>query len=135
MKKAAFYLDKYSFYKIQIDFSKKLSSDLDISFDPKGVFNSKTSEFELKIAFTSKSKESNEKFIFIECIAIFKFEDVNDFKEIPTYFYRNCIAIIFPYIRAFISTVTLQANIPPLVLPTLNLSALEQPLKENTSQI
>ncbi len=135
MNKAAFFLDKYRFNKIQIDFSKKLSSDLDISFDPKGIFNSKTSEFELKIIFTSKSKEANENFILIECIAIYKFENETSFKDIPTFFYRNSIAIIFPYLRAFISTVTLQANIPPLVLPTLNLSALEQPLKENSSQI
>lgn len=60
------------------------------------------------------------------------FENVSSFDEIPTYFYRNAIAIIFPYVRAFISTVTLQSNIPPVILPTMNLSSLESPLKENT---
>lgn len=53
----------------------------------------------------------------------------------PSYFYRNSIAIVFPYIRAFISTVTLQANIPPIILPTMNLTSLEIPLKQNTTNV
>ncbi|MBK7039827.1 MAG: protein-export chaperone SecB [Bacteroidetes bacterium] len=52
--------------------------------------------------------------------------------EIPTFFYKNCIAIIFPYLRAFLSTLTLQANVKPLILPLMNLSGLEKPLIENT---
>lgn len=134
MNKAAFYLDNYRFEKVYIDFSKKTSNDLDISFDPKGIFDGEKNEFKLIIKFSSKSGQSKENFVEIECHSIFKFEENTEFEEIPTYFYRNSIAIIFPYIRAFIGSVTLQANIPPLVLPTLNLSALEIPLKENTSQ-
>ncbi|MBE7653947.1 protein-export chaperone SecB [Tenacibaculum finnmarkense] len=134
MNKAAFYLDNYRFEKINIDFSKQTSNDIDISFDPKGIFNKQSSEFKLIILFSSKSGKSEQKFAEIECHSIFKFEENTNFEDIPTYFYRNSIAIIFPYIRAFISSVTLQANIPPIVLPTLNLSSLETPLKENTTQ-
>lgn len=135
MNKAAFYLDKYRFDKVHIDFSKKSSNSIDFSFDPVGIFNNNKSDFELTIKFSSWSNQSKENFIEIECVSNFKFEEKTDFDSIPTYFYRNSVAIIFPYIRAFISTVTLQANIPSLVLPTLNLSALEKPLKENTTQI
>ncbi|CAM4366664.1 hypothetical protein AQBE111736_13510 [Aquirufa beregesia] len=45
------------------------------------------------------------------------------------------MAILFPYLRAFISLVTLQINIPPLILPTLNLSSLEADLRKNTFNI
>ncbi len=68
----------------------------------------------------------------IKCIAIFEFEDKINFEDIPSYFYINSIAILFPYVRAFVSTVTLQANIPPIVLPTMNISSLGKPLKEST---
>lgn len=134
MNKASFYLDNYIFEKINIDFSKKTTNDIDISFDPKGIFNQKKSEFKLIIIFSSKSGKSLQNFVEIECHSTFKFEENTRFSDIPTYFYRNSIAIIFPYIRAFIGSVTLQANIPPIVLPTLNLSSLEVPLKENTTQ-
>ncbi|EXZ22215.1 pretranslocase subunit SecB family protein, partial [Bacteroides fragilis str. S13 L11] len=53
--------------------------------------------------------------------------------EIPNFFYPNSIAILFPYVRAFVSTLTLQANIKPILLPTLNLSSLQDTLRENTT--
>jgi preprotein translocase subunit SecB len=131
--KAAFSLENYRFEKVFIDNSNKISNDLDISFDPSGVFDAETSNFELKFIFIAHNENINNPFVKIECISIFKFEDKIDFENIPSYFYRNSIAIIFPYIRAFISTVTLQANIFPIVLPTMNLSELEIPLKEKTT--
>lgn len=41
------------------------------------------------------------------------FESARTLEDIPDYFYANSIAILFPYVRAFVSTVSLQANIPP----------------------
>lgn len=134
MKKAAFSLNEYRFEKVEIDFSKKTSNDLKILFEPTGKFISKDSSYELNFTFIAHNESPDTSFVKITCISTFKFEDKISFEEIPSYFYRNSIAIIFPYIRAFISTVTLQANIPPIILPTMNLSSLETPLKENTIQ-
>ena len=50
-------------------------------------------------------------------------------------FYKNSLAIIFPYIRAFISTLTLQSNAGLIILPTLNLTHLEKPFRENTKEV
>ena len=91
-------------------------------------------KYVLTFIFNALTEEGENPFVTIECKATFAFENINTFEEIPSYFYRNSIAIIFPYIRAYISTVTLQANIPPVVLPTMNLASLEKPLKENTLQ-
>lgn len=55
--------------------------------------------------------------------------------EIPDYFYANSLAIIFPYIRAFVSTITLQSNMHPIVLPTVNLMGLSEKLKRNTDVV
>ena len=131
-KKAAFSLEKYIFSKVNIDIDNKKSNDLGVSFDPSGIFFSDESTYELKFIFNAFTEGCNSPFVSIECIANFRFENISSFDEIPTYFYRNSIAIIFPYVRAFISTVTLQSNIPPVMLPTMNLSSLESPLKENT---
>ncbi|PSK98322.1 protein-export chaperone SecB [Cecembia rubra] len=134
MQKAAFSLERYRFEKVFIDFSNKTSNDLNIGFVPSGKFYKDKSLYELNFVFEAHTESSEQPFVKIECIAEFQFEDNVDFDAIPTYFYRNSIAILFPYIRAFIGTVTLQANIPPIVLPTMNLSSLEIPLRESTEQ-
>ena len=36
--------------------------------------------------------------------------------DIPDYFYPNSLAIVFPYVRSFVSSVTLQANIESPIL-------------------
>jgi len=36
----------------------------------------------------------------------------------------NAVAILFPYIRALVSTFTANANVPPLILPPINVVSL-----------
>lgn len=135
MEKASFSIDRYYFDKVLIDLQNHTSDKLFVDFKPSGVFNSKDSTYKLTfdfLAYTSDEKDTSP-FVNIKCNGIFKFENVNSLEEIPSYFYRNSIAILFPYLRAFVSIVTNQANTPPVVLPTMNLISLEKPLKENTS--
>ncbi len=136
MNKAAFSLEIYSFNRVNINFDANTRDELQIEFRPSGLFKQSESEslYELKIVFTAADKDKQKHMVEIECNATFKFASKIEFNEIPSYFYSNSIAIIFPYIRAFISTVTLQANYQPLVLPTMNLSSLADPLRENTSK-
>lgn len=135
MVKATFSLEKYLFNKVIIDLSKKTSKELSINFDPSGVFDPQKSTYTLLFKFFAHNDEQPDPFVAIDCEAIFVFEPKIAFDDVPSYFYRNAIALIFPYLRAFVSTVTLQANIPPIMLPTMNLSGLEAPLKENTRQL
>ncbi len=37
---------------------------------------------------------------------------------------KNAVAILFPYVRALISTFTANANVTPLILPTINVNKL-----------
>lgn len=39
-------------------------------------------------------------------------------------FAKNAIAILFPYVRAIVSTYTASANVPPLILPAINVNKL-----------
>ena len=72
--------------------------------------------------------------ISVGSVARFSFSSLMKFEDIPDYFYSNSVAILFPYMRAFVSTVSLQSNIPPLILPTLNLTKLGETLKKNSIQ-
>lgn len=136
MKTATFSLLKYSFDKVSIDYSLKESDNkININFEPRGIFTQKIDKsiYKLTFIFSANNNENTQPFVEIECNAIFSFAEPITFENIPIYFYGNSIAILFPYIRAFISTVTLQANHSPLVIPTMNLSSLEEPLRKNTT--
>ncbi len=136
MNKASFSIESYKFDKVMIDLSNQKTNDIFIDFKPEGVFNSKEGTFELTFNFLAlDSQETTVPFVEIRCVGLFKFENVNSLDEVPSFFYKNSIAILFPFLRAFVSIVTVQANIKPIMLPTMNLSSLEEPLRENTTEI
>lgn len=131
--KASFQLTTFIFNQVSLNFDKELPLGINVDFQPSGIFKTEDQSFDLVIKFSAKSDEDNKPLVAeVQCIANFKFQNVNTISEIPDFFYRNSVAIIFPYIRAFITTLTAQANIPPLVLPTYNMVDLEQPLRENS---
>ena len=135
MKKAAFSIINYQFDKVFIDLNNHSSNDLTLSFDTSGTYFSETKTFELRFRVKVTQKIEQNPFTEISCKGTFKFEDLDGFDAIPEFFYRNSIAILFPYVRAYLSLVTTQANVPGIILPTLNLSNLETELKRNTTQI
>jgi len=113
---------------------------LDIEFAPSGIYNSSTGLYQLTLGFVTiarKEEIANETADYKVVMkahfeATFSFEEIIDIKDFPEYFYANSIAISFPYLRSFISTLTLQANVKLIMLPTLNLNSLSLKLKDNT---
>ncbi len=134
MQKAAFSIEKYVFDKVNIDLSNYVSQEISLSFETKGAFIGENSQYELvfSIKAYNEDKSIQMPFLYVQCIGMFSFQNVNSVSEIPDFFYRNSIAILFPYLRAYVSVVTTQANVPGIILPTLNLSSLEDGLRKNT---
>lgn len=134
MQKAAFSIDNYVFKKITIDLDNFLSNEINVDFDCSGVFITETKKFELTFSvFAFDNKKTKDKpIVYVQCLGKFSFEEVNEFEDIPDFFYRNAIAILFPYLRAYVSMITAQANAPGIILPTYNLSSLGEKLKINT---
>lgn len=136
MKQAEFSLNNYKFTHVELNLDYiKEKDNLALELNPRGIFFSEKGDYELFFDFTASNIVNDQKNIVVNvvCKALFHFNNTYSFSDIPEYFYANSIAIIFPYVRAFVSTVTLQANIAPIILPTLNLSALRDALKSNTS--
>lgn len=130
MEKAIFSMEGFRFDEIQMDL-RNVTDSLKIAIKPSGVFDSADGKYELTFEFEATSDEDNP-IIKIMCRAGFLFKTIRNVDDIPQYFYSNCIAIIFPYIRSFISSVTLQAGIKPITLPIMNLISLQEELKNNT---
>lgn len=133
--KAAFSLSDFKFTKVMLNY-ESINKDCKISvtFNPSGIYTSKSKTFKLTLEFLAIDESSDKKnpFISINLVSFFIFENVKKIEDIPDFFYSNCIAIIYPYVRAFVSNITLQANISPFLLPTLNLSSLQDTLRQNT---
>lgn len=132
MEKAAFAFINYKFNKAELNF-KNLpeESTFTLRFNPKGEYEASTGLFRLYLEF--RAKVGNRNVVVTETEATYKFSEPIALDAIPSYFYPNSIAILFPYIRSFVSTLTLQANMKPIILPTLNLTGLQEELRNNTS--
>lgn len=135
MEQAAFKISNYKFPKTLIDYSNSSDTDIDVSFTVAGKYKNSESRFFLEFTTHAKFEDKSDFFIKIDCEASFEFKNVNSISEIPDFFYTNAIAILFPYVRAYISTVTVQSNIKPIILPTLNLMSLSKELRESTNEI
>lgn len=134
MELARFSLENYKFTYVEMNLEgAKPDSTFDIDFIPSGVYKESDSSFLLSFVFKASTADDATDVITIKCLAKYIFKNVASIDDIPAFFYNNAIAILFPYVRAFVSTVTLQANINPLILPTLNLSDLQEKLKNNTT--
>ena len=68
--------------------------------------------------------DSNNLDLHAKCIGYFQVV-----KESSMLIERNAIAIIFPYLRSYISTVTAQPGMTPIVLPPMNVITMLQQLE------
>lgn len=109
------------------------TKDILIGFNLSGLVNNSNNEFilNLGIHLTNKDRSSN---ILVESEAIYIFDNdlkVGKTEDLNDMFYLNSIALLFPHIRAYITTLTSLSGNTPLILPTLNVGALKDDLKEN----
>lgn len=131
---AKFALIDYAFSEFSFKTPKgEEDAALIVDFAPSGLYYPKTGLFELTIGIDCIAEGEAEAHIHASITADFHITDNEN--TVPDFFYRNSMAIIFPYIRAFISTLTLQANDGVVMLPTLNLTNQESKLRDNTTII
>jgi preprotein translocase subunit SecB len=133
--KAVFNFNSYIIKKFTLNEFPSNESELSIEFDPIGSFLFDPKEFLLQLGFNATFNSEHVPSITAILEAKFKFSNVHSIEEIPEYFYNNSIAIVFPYLRAFITTLTSVAGINPPILPTLNLTNLSAQLKVSTKVI
>jgi hypothetical protein len=64
--------------------------------------------------------------INIEVIGLFKFS--GKVEDVRTFLLLNAPAILFPYVRAYISSMTALSGMDTIVIPTMNLSGMKDEL-------
>ncbi|MDR3600226.1 MAG: protein-export chaperone SecB [Desulfosporosinus sp.] len=74
----------------------------------------------------NKEYESMNQPLFLDIIiqSLFSFESGLQDENLYNLLNTNAVAIVFPYLRSVISTVTVNCGVPPVILPTLNIVEL-----------
>lgn len=132
VKKAAFSFSNFKVPSFSYQESENQETELKLSFSPSGKYYSEKGIFELSLKLQGIDEKTDSKIIQVNSVASFKFSEQLPFEKIPDYFYVNSIAILFPYLRSFVSTLTLQANTGIIMLDLMNLTSLKEALKENS---
>ena len=135
-KKAQFKFSNYTIPKFSYDGLANHDEGLKIQFEPSGMYNEKEGIFHLYLNFIGRQDNLNNGVVVdANCVAVFNFQPELPFNEIPDFFYKNAIAIFFPYLRSFLSTLSLQANTRLILLGLMNLTDLGDTFKDNTKCI
>lgn len=134
MNISKFKFDRYKILKSQIEIDENYEGDsagLKIKFKTSGIVKQSENTFVLYLNVKIKNSDTTVN-IELDALGEFKYVPVEDIKEMDNYFYVNASAILFPYLRAYISTLSALSSIKTITLPTLNLTNLAAELKENT---
>jgi preprotein translocase subunit SecB len=131
-KTAKFQFKNYKILKSYFEIkNENHSNTINLNFDPKGVISKENSCFKLQLGV--KIDDIDESFhIEVIIVADFYFDTDISQENLNNYFFINAPALLFPYVRAYISTLTTLSGINPINLPTLNLTALGGQLQQNT---
>lgn len=128
---------KFNSYKIEeLRLNNRISSGNNVvhhQFDVSGTFDELNKRLEVRLYFSEKINENDIEMdkIFVELSGEFVFRDIVSIDNIPDFFWANSIAIMYPYLRSFISLVTMHSTEHTLILPLINLSSLGPKLKDN----
>lgn len=106
---------------IHIESDKNVSPKCDVSFEKTIGVND--SEHKMKLLFEAKIDSENKAMhIEVKAEGFFEFDHEITDKEKDIFFKTSAPAILFPYVRAYIGTLSSLSGIAPVILPTLNLS-------------
>lgn len=135
MDESKFQFKGFSIIRTLIERNEKQSSmKLLLNFSPKGIIIKEESTFQLHLGLKIEDENKSVN-VEIDSVANFKFESIAGLEKLNNYFYINAPALLFPYIRAYISTLTNLSGFEPINLPTLNMTKLGEDLKKNTIEI
>lgn len=129
-QQARFQFVKYLIDQCSVNFTgKELSNEMEFAINPEGIFNEAEKKFELILNLVVNDKEHNLD-LSMRIHGYFTY-DGNNMDEIRSFIGINSPAILFPYIRAYVSNITALGGMPPVIMPTLNLKRVgEQLVKE-----
>lgn len=132
IEKARFRFVEYLFQETSIKLTgEDIGDDVEFGIEPNGIFEEDNKMFILTLNVLVKDKKSS---LEVKMTVTGKFEyETNDIQELVPYLGFNAPAIMFPYIRAYITNITALGGMSPIILPTLNMESVGKELLDKIS--
>lgn len=111
--------------KISIKDANLISDKLNVHFEQSEYLSDDESLFKYEM---NVGIEDDNKYLDIQVVAggLFEFDKNLTDLEKQAFFSVNAPAILFPYVRAYITTLTSLSGIKPIILPTLNMTTSKE---------
>ena len=124
--KVLLFQTKLKLQKVALEKKDGSLDDLELGVQVDHSMN-KIGDDKFELILTTKVADQDEKVcVWVKGRAIF-----NTQQENMSILERNAIAILFPYIRSYISTITTQPGMAPILLPAMNIVAMLNDQKKN----
>lgn len=124
---AKFRFSEYQILKSSIAISdiSTIDEDIEIEITHTSGVNDEYNKFKLTLDLSITDKSGS---LAINVIADGFFEFDSDLSESEkiSFFNVNAPAILFPYVRAYVTALTALSGVPPVVMPTINLAARDR---------
>lgn len=132
IKKAQFRFIKYAITKTEMLFAVDCQqNNLSLSMEPQvSKLSDKNVELELAVAVENSDNSIDLKF---NIVGYFEFD--GDIDSVKPFLAKNAPAIMFPYIRSYVSTITALSGMAPIILPTINVSKIGDTIIEQLNKI
>ena len=130
INKASFKFRKFTILESYFHMTDRNDFDMNIKIDPRGFLSEKDKTFILEQEIEI-SEDSGRFKINIKSSAEFSFDEIPKDEADFSFFIINAPAIVFPYIRSYVSTLTTLSGLSTITLPTLNLFDMSEVLKNN----
>ena len=100
-------------------------TETEIQFKPSVDFHVENNELLVFLRIDVFEDAIKHNFPFEMSVQVVGFFEIEGDEDIQKY-KANAVAVLFPYVRAIISTYTAAANVNPMVLPTININKMLQ---------
>jgi len=102
-------------------------ANMDIDFGHSITVRNKEAQVSIKCVLFRKAKKEEKPFhLAVQMTGIFQFQTELQDEELNNILKQHAINILLPYLRALISNITVNAGLPPVILPLINVKQLIQ---------
>lgn len=110
------YISECSFKRTESDLS-----DLRLNLQIDKNIEELVSDQSYRISLSVQINDENDYLsIFVSCIGIFSIQNPTS----QVLIHKNATAIMFPYLRSYVTTITTQPGMMPVVIPAINIMTL-----------
>lgn len=97
-----------------------ISNDMSVEIKPQNCVSDSDLNYKLQLDINISNSE-NQFSVFVSIVGLFEFDSDLEPEAKENFFKINAPSILFPYVRAYISTLTSLSGMVPVILPTINI--------------